>query len=377
VGAGENVTLQDGKRTVLVVDDEVAMRDSCTQVLERQGYCVATAVDGDECLDLVRKTEPDVAILDLKMPGLSDMDLLHTFRSRHPNVVAVVITGYATLNSAVEAMKAGAYDFLPKPFTPDELRMVVNRAMERRDLERKSAALEQDKRLMQDNFAAMVSHQLRSPLAAAAECMETVKTGMTGPLTEKQQSMVDRASRRIDDLLLVIEDWLTLSRIETEGVESMGAVDLKDTLKTVCEKVTADSCRKDVRFEMQMAKEQILVHGDDGLLREVFGNLFNNAMKYTPDEGLITIEMTREGDDAVVSVADTGIGIPEEELPFIFEPFFRGGSQHAKSVGGTGLGLPIVRNIVEAHGGLISVISAVNEGTTFLLRLPLERGIAN
>jgi len=368
------VELQDGRRRVLVVDDEAAMRDSCQQVLEREGYIVETAVDGAQCLECARINEPDVAILDLKMPGISDIELVSVFKERNPGVVPVVVTGYATLNSAVEAMKAGAYDFLPKPFTPDELRVVVCRAMEKRELERKSGALEQEKRLMQDNFAAMVSHQLRSPLAAAAECIEAVRTGVLGSLSDKQQSMIERASNRIDDLLDVIEDWLKLSRLEMGcGEQDMGPVDVCNVIRNAWTGSTGEHDRARVRFNLEVEEDPGPVHGNEGLLGELFGNLFTNSLKYIADSGSVSVTVSSDGSDAVVAVSDTGIGIPEEELPYVFDTFFRGSGELTRSVGGTGLGLAIVKSIVEAHGGLISVDSAVGKGTTFSLRLPKEK----
>jgi len=368
------VELQDGRRRVLVVDDEASMRDSCRQVLEREGYLVESAVDGTQCLECARTNEPDVAILDLKMPGISDIELVGVFKERNPGVVLVVVTGYATLNSAVEAMKAGAYDFLPKPFTPDELRVVVRRATEKRELERKSGALEQEKRLMQDNFAAMVSHQLKSPLAAAAECIEAVRCGILGSLSDKQQSMIERASNRIDDLLDVIEDWLKLSRIETgRGEPDMGRVDACNVIRDAWTGSSDEHDRARVAFNLEVEEDPGTVYGNEGLLTELFGNLFTNALKYITDSGSVSVSVRSGGSDVVVAVSDTGIGIPEEELPYVFDTFFRGSGEHTKSLGGTGLGLAIAKSIVEAHGGIISVDSLVGEGTTFSLRLPKEK----
>lgn len=374
ITGGKSVELQDGRRRVLVVDDEAAMRDSCQQVLEREGYIVDTAVDGAQSLECARTNEPDVAILDLKMPGISDIELVSVFKERNPGVVPVVVTGYATLNSAVEAMKAGAYDFLPKPFTPDELRVVVRRAIEKRELERKSGALEQEKRLMQDNFAAMVSHQLKSPLAAAAECLEAVRIGAMGALSDKQQSMLERASTRIDELLDVIEDWLKLSRIEMgQGEQDMGPVDVCTVIHDAWNGSTDEHDRERVTFNLEVERDPGPVYGNEGLLSELLGNLFTNALKYVADTGSVSVTVRPEGSDAVIAVSDTGIGIPEEELPYVFDTFFRGSGEHAKSVGGTGLGLAIVKSIVEAHGGLIRVESVAGKGTTFSVRLPKEK----
>ena len=120
--------------TVLVVDDEEAIRDSCVQVLTKAGYDCHAGVDGYQGLSLAHELEPDVLLLDLMMPGLDGYEVLEQVMNTHKNTVVIVITGYATIESAVEAMKRGAFDFLPKPFTPDELRLIVNRGLEQRRL---------------------------------------------------------------------------------------------------------------------------------------------------------------------------------------------------------------------------------------------------
>ncbi len=358
---------------MLVIDDEEGMRDSCLQVLDRDGYDVETASDGEGGLDLAREFEPDVAILDLKMPGISDIELLRTFKERNPNTVAVVITGYGTLASAVEAMKTGAYDFLPKPFTPDELRVVVRRAMERRNLECKSAALERDKRLMQDNFAAMISHQLKAPLATAAECVDVTTQGLLGPLSEKQNSMLGRARSKIDHMLSVIEDWLKLSRIESGDFEKqLKPVELEAVLEEAWESSTEKPDRDRISFELIVENDPGPVYGDEGLLGELFGNLFANAVRYTVGPGSVKVTVASERRDLVITVTDSGIGIREEEVPFVFDTFFRGNGARDTQPSGTGLGLPIVKSIVEAHRGFICVTSIEGHGTAFVVRLPKE-----
>ncbi|MDH5203981.1 MAG: response regulator, partial [Nitrospirota bacterium] len=141
-----------GQATILVIDDEEAMRDSCCQVLTKDRYRTETAENADSGLQKIREIKPDLVLVDLKMPGMSGMELLEKVHDIDPNIVSVVITGYATIESAVEAMKRHAYDFLPKPFTPDQLRIVTKRGLERRRLALESARLQQEKEKMKENF---------------------------------------------------------------------------------------------------------------------------------------------------------------------------------------------------------------------------------
>jgi DNA-binding NtrC family response regulator len=162
---------------ILVADDEKAMRDSCALVLEREGFEVVTADEGKAALETLGHRLPDVIIVDLKMPGMSGEEFLTLAKEIDPNLVAIAITGYATLGSAVEAMKAGAYDFLPKPFRAEELRLIVRRALEKRRLSLIAAEAEREKRCMRDHFVAVVSHQLKSPAASLKECLDAVLAG--------------------------------------------------------------------------------------------------------------------------------------------------------------------------------------------------------
>ena len=212
----------EDRGTVLVVDDEEAMRDSCRQVLERGGYEVLEAATAEEALETLRDrrqagSPPAVVLVDLKMPGMGGEVFLRRLREESPHTVPVVITGYATLESAVQSVKDGAQEYLAKPFTPEELRTVVDRSFGRHRLVRRLAALERDKEVMREKFAAMIGHQFRSPLAAVAEYLEVLLGGMAGPLTDEQRKILERMAVRVRHLGELIDDWTLLSG--TEEVE--------------------------------------------------------------------------------------------------------------------------------------------------------------
>jgi len=195
------------KPVILVIDDEETMRDSCSQILDKAGYQSETAEDGAVGLEKIKEIKPDLALIDLKMPGITGMEVLEKAKEIDPSIITVVITGYATVDSAVEAMKKGAYDFLPKPFSPEQLRIIIRRGLERRKLIQEAESLRRDKKLMEENFITMVTHQLRSPLVAVQQYFEVLLAGMVGEVQEKQKEMIQRASDRLDGLLNLINDW--------------------------------------------------------------------------------------------------------------------------------------------------------------------------
>ena len=361
-------------RDILVVDDEECIRAGCTQVLSKSGFHVRTACNAEDALVAVGEKCPDLVILDLKMPGMGGMEFLARAKDACPDAVIVVITGFATLESAVDAMKNGAYDFLPKPFTPDELKLVVGRGIERRQLMLKMAALERDKEMLRDHFAMVVSHQLRSPLAGAMQYMELVDFRFADALPQEVRPILNKVHGKLRELLDVTDKWQRFFRVGTVlKPEDKTIVELPKILQGAWETVRSKSTSP-VRFELCTNGLMGRVQGNGGMLAELFVNLFSNATKYTGANAEIMVRVREEKPCAVIDVTDNGVGIPEEDLPRIFDCFYRGSGEAVKRTAGLGLGLAIVKRIAEAHGGSVSVKSKVGEGTTFSVRIPLEEG---
>jgi two-component system sensor histidine kinase/response regulator len=357
--------------TILVIDDERAMRDSCSQVLTKDGYLTETAQDGDSGLQKVNQLKPDLVLVDLKMPGMGGMELLERIAEIDSNIVSIVITGYATIESAVEAMKRNAYDFLPKPFTPDQLRIIAGRGLERRRLVLESAQLQQEKEMMRENFITLVSHQLRSPLASIQQYFGVILEGFTGEVAGRQKEMIEEAIKRIDELLKLVNDWLNMSRTEagklTEGFERVALAPLlcetMEVLKPLAE-------AKKVSLETNFCNGLPVVQGDGESLKQAFANLISNGIAYNRQGGTVTVSVGDESNHLVVDVSDTGIGISQENLHFIFDEFFRVKTKETRDITGSGLGLPIAKRIIEAHNGSIKVISKPGKGSTFSIFLP-------
>ena len=357
---------------VLVVDDEEPIRDSCRQVLTKAGYECHTAVDGIEGLHFAHQVEPDVILLDLMMPGMDGLSMLDQLIKTHPNVVCIVITGYATIESAVDAMKHGAFDFLPKPFTPDELRVIVTRGLDQRKLLLETAALREEKRRMQQYFISIVAHELRSPLLLIKQYLDLIVGGKMGTVDEVAGEMLAGAHSTTTGLLSIIADWLKLARIDAGDIAGgMEEVDVRAILEKVVEELgpRADDASVALRLDFALPSCAVTAHADS--LAVVFRNLISNAIKYNKPEGTVVVEGTCLDGNLRVDVRDTGMGIPEAEIPFIFEDFFRVKSSKTAEIPGTGLGLSIVKKIVEGHHGSVEVESAEGEGTSFSVFLPL------
>ncbi len=330
--------MPDENPTILVIDDEESMRDSCSQILLKDGYRTVVAEDGEQGLKKIREFRPHLALVDLKMPGLSGFEVLERALALDPDMVMVVITGYATVESAVEAMKKGAYDFLPKPFTPDELRIIIRRGLERRRLKKETEALSREKKLMEEHFVTMVSHQLRSPLVAIQQYFEVLLGGYAAPLDEKAREMISRAAERTSALLQLINDWLDLSRLSHGTlVEKMKPVSLRLLLERLVSFLRPAAAENRVKISMNIQGASDTVWGDEQSLEQLFSNLLGNALKYNRPDGSIAVEIKEEDGTVAVSVADSGIGIPAEHLPYIFDQFYRVKRTEDQKTKGTGL----------------------------------------
>jgi len=372
-------TRRDNRRShrILIVDGEEPLCGSCRQALEAQGLDVAVAGGGQCGVQEVEAIQPDVILLNLDLPGGRGVTLLEELQKSHPERMVIVIADGPSVETSIEAMKGGAYDFLPHPFTPQELRERVMRAIERRVLIQKRGVIEEERRTIQNNFIAMVSHQMKTPLVAIAECIEVLAKGLAGNLTGEQESLVKRVSARIQHLLHLVENFLRLSRFEATGkLESLKDVRLREVAVGAWTSILAECKQKTLNFVLQESEtkeDATTVQGDELLLHEVFVNLFSNSAQYTPSNGDVVLEfLPRSHGCITLKVSDTGVGIPPEEQPFIFDEFFRGASATgANTIPGTGLGLAIVKRIMEAHGGTITMESVPGRGTTCTLKFPV------
>jgi signal transduction histidine kinase len=371
---------------ILVIDDEEGIRAGCRRALEPEGYIVETAATGQEGLRRFREGNFDLVLIDVVLPDMRGVDLLAPILEKDPDVVCVVITGYATVELAVQAIRSGAYDFLSKPFTADVLRMTVAQGLERRRLTREARRLrkieeearelarakEELERLdrFKTTFMWTVAHELRAPLNALQSFLLAILQGYIPP--EEQREVLERAVRRVQELLDLVDDLLKLAAAKSEkGLEKREPVSLADVLEKVAPLFQKEAEAKGLAWDVEVRARPV-VRADPDQVAQVWSNLISNAVKYTPAGGRVRIALEERDGWAVGTVEDTGIGIPPQDRERIFEEFYR--TPQAKEVAprGTGLGLPLVKQIVEAHGGSITVDSEPGKGSRFVFRLPVS-----
>ena len=470
---------------VLVVDDEDRVRTSCRKVLEPQGFEVMEASDGLMGLEMIAEHNPDLVLVDLMMPKMNGMELLVSARRTHPDLAFVVITGFATLDKAVEAMKNGADDFLAKPFKPQDLRLVVQRAL-KQVVTLEAMALEKSRtrvlvetmhsgvlvvnaegevalinqslktalglsesdpsgRLLEDilpageirdilrqainpqteepvklnlalgqgaepsyftvvcapitdrrgrvmgalavfedvtawqrldqlknEYVSTVAHDIASPLGSVLSQLETLSRGLAGELTEKQEHLISRASLRVKGIVELSKDLLELAKMDGGKPPEPEAVDLLAVLKEAAEVAEAAAEQKNQSLVVELPDALPQLSGSQRAFSQVFNNLLSNAVRYTPEGGRIELSAQAELDAVTVSVSDNGLGIPAEDHEKIFEKFYRVKNADTRQIVGTGLGLPIVKRVLEQYGGRIELTSQLGQGSTFKVVVPLD-----
>lgn len=365
------------EKRVLVIDDDEVIQISCQEILQKSGYTVEAFDNGHDGIARFKELRPQLLVVDIKMRGLDGFQVVNIVRGIDPDIVIVVITGYATIETAVEAMKVGAYDFLPKPFTPDELRLIINRGYERWRLAWESKQLQREKEEVERKFVTLVSHQLRSPLVAVKQYLDVLQFNHQGQLPSRVQTAIGRCQVRVEEMLGIIGDWLALSKLE-HGVlcDLKTPTDMHRTIERIVSDYQHEAEIAGVTVRTEMSPDLSQVLGDSVSFSMLVGNLLDNAIKYNRRGGFVTLRTSvdRTGPGAgmaCIEISDTGIGIPQDDIPRLFGEFFRSKTKATESILGTGLGLAICKKITSDLGGSISVRSEEGKGSTFFVRLPL------
>jgi signal transduction histidine kinase/GGDEF domain-containing protein len=378
----------EGKR-ILVVDHEKKNRDLLLDVFTHFGdLAVELAGNGEEALQKIEKTHFDLALIDMKMPQMDGFQLVDEMARRKPGIVTVLMSDNATIDSALEAMRRGASDFLTKPLNLPEMMVRLNKVLEEKQRVKRLGdfigQLEESIRELRkldeikSEFVSVASHEFRTPLAAIKNAVQLILTGKTGAINETQVKFLSMAERNINRLMNILNDLLSLSRIESGKMTlKFENLDLRGLIEFIHSSFKPQTDGKSIHLRMELPPEVPAINGDREKLEQVLTNLVGNALKFTPEGGEIVISAKPDdgnGSRMAISVKDTGAGIPSDQLDRIFEKFHQVEGSLQRSVGGAGLGLAITKGLVEAHQGKIFVESEVGKGSTFTFTLPISQG---
>jgi len=359
-----SVAIMVDKANILVVDDEMGPRESMKMILH-PFYNVYAAESGSDAIELLGQNAIDLVTLDLKMPGLPGIKVLEKVKQHDPDIEAIIITGYGSMDTAVEGLRLGAFDYIAKPFDVNHILSLVKCALDRRNAKLKLRNLKTD-------FLANVSHELRTPLSVVVGFVHLLLDQVLGEVTEEQKKVLEKVYRNSEDLLELIDNVLWMTSLEAGDSSQINeefdiGMIVPETIKRH-EKVLQD---KGLRLSIELPVEGVHVIGDRTKIERIFQNLFSNAVKFTL-QGQITVKAhpSADGKKVEIEIIDTGIGIQKDQLDAIFEPFHQVDSSLKRPFSGLGLGLTVARRMIDLLGGVLEIESEPGVGTHVLLRLP-------
>jgi signal transduction histidine kinase len=363
-------SMDAAKSHILVVDDEMGPRESLKMILHPY-YNVHTAERGAQAVEMLKQIPVDLVTVDLKMPGFSGINVLEKVKQYDPDIEAIIITGYGSLDTAIEGLRLGAFDYISKPFDVNHILALVRRGLDRRNAKARLRQVKSD-------FLSNVSHELRTPLSVVVGFVYLLLNQVIGKLSEEQQKVLETVYRNSEELLELIDNvlWMTsLNAGETSAtIEKFDARDVVNETAKRYEKTIRD---KGLKLNVQLPDSDISIISDRAKVERIFQNVFNNAVKFT-SEGEVTVkaQLTVDRKSVEFEITDTGTGIEESKIDSIFEPFHQADNSTQRAYSGLGLGLTVARRMAELIGGKLEVSSQPNVGTRVTMIFPSQPNAA-
>ncbi len=365
---------------ILVIDDEPGIREGTKRILqnfkvdypfmdEQIDFQVLEAGTGMAGIEIIDRELPEILLLDNKLPDIQGVEVLEYVKSKHYDIVVVMITSYASLELAVKATRDGAFDFIPKPFTPQEIRASVENITKQIFLKRMTQTLNNTGKQIRFQFLSVLSHELKAPLNAIDGYLRMIKDRQFGSNVDAYEEMLDRSMERIKGMRQLILDLLDLTKIETgKATQKLEMVNIRKVIQMSVDTIRPYAIQKDVDLYIN-SRENIEMKSDPGEIEIIMNNLISNAVKYNKTGGRVDIFLEKKDGVVRITVSDTGIGLKLEDKEKIFDDFVRIKSSQTREVSGSGLGLSIVKKIVDMYHGSIDVQSEPDKGTTFIITL--------
>ena len=485
------------KPRVLIIDDEKGLRTGAKRLLEREGYEVQTADNGTEGINLGTNNEFDFAIIDLKMPDIDGISVLKEILNKYPNTICFIATAYASYDTAIESTKVGAFSYIPKPFTPEELLENLQRGYDKRLLTLETERLKKEREdklleiafektrlntiinsitngvvvfnkegetvlfnpaalkylelneikieeniieklhpkiaeiinkflfatgqitksfsvqielkpnhefyieatassiahphgsfagvvvvlrditelkkieFLKSQFVSMVSHELKAPIAAVYGYLRLLNDESINLKNDDRKKFIDRSKVRLDGLLKMVNDLLDISRIEMKNAQrELKDINIKEVIENIIELFSYEIKSKNIFVEINHECNQFILKADHEEITQVLTNLISNAIKYNKQGGKICINFSSSESYLTIEIADSGIGLKANEVEKLFNEFYRAKNELTKDISGTGLGLTIVKRIIDSYSGKIEVESQFSKGTKIRVYLP-------
>jgi len=354
------------KPNILVVDDEMGPRESLKMILNPY-YNVYTADRGAQAVEMLRKFPVDLVTLDLKMPGFSGINVLEKVKQHDPDIEAIIITGYGSLDTAIEGLRLGAFDYISKPFDVNHILALVRRGLERRNAK---AQLRQVK----SDFLSNISHELRTPLSVVVGFVYLLLNQVIGKLTEEQQKVLETVYRNSEELLELIDNVLWMTSLNAgDAAPTTERFDARDVVSETMKRYDRAIREKGLLLSVQLTDDDVPLVSDRAKVERIFQNVFNNAVKFTSEGGItVRVQPSPHRDSVEFEITDTGAGIEESKIDSIFEPFHQADNSMQRAYSGLGIGLTVARRMAELIGGKLAIASKPGVGTRVTMTFPSQ-----
>lgn len=351
------------KPNILIVDDEMGPRESLKMILNPY-YNVYTADRGAQAVEMLKQVPVDLVTLDLKMPGFSGINVLEKVKQHDPDIEAIIITGYGSLDTAIEGLRLGAFDYISKPFDVNHILALVRRGLERRNAKTQLRQVKSD-------FLSNISHELRTPLSVVVGFVYLLLNQVIGKLTEEQQKVLETVYRNSEELLELIDNVLWMTSLNAgDANATIERFDVRDVINETVKRYEKPIREKGLRLDVKLAADDDLsLDSDRAKVERVFQNVFNNAVKFT-SQGEIVVKASALRDRVEIEITDTGVGIEPSKMDSIFEPFHQADNSMQRSYSGLGIGLTVARRMAELIDGKLGVSSKPGVGTRVTMSFP-------
>ncbi len=385
---GHRPCISSGKKTnnmeslkVLVVDDEPGIRSGIVRILknftvsypfmeEDFAFDLVEAETGEMAIEIIDSQKIDIILLDNQLPGINGIEVLEYIKKIQYDALVMMITSYASLDLAVKATNNGAYNFVPKPFTPQELKTAVESITKQLYLKRMTRLMNKEGKQIRFQFLSVLSHELKSPINAIEGYMKMMQEKQIGDNIDDYTTMIERSMERLKGMRTLILDLLDLTRLESgKKARSIQKVDIYEIAKMAMDSMEPLAIQKQVKVRLE-GEPNTYILSDRDELEIILNNLISNAIKYNKDGGSVLVNIATSEVSVKISVEDTGIGMSEEDIEKLFQEFVRIKNAKTKNVTGSGLGLSIAKKMVELNGGNIKVESTPDVGSKFIVTLP-------
>ena len=378
---------------ILIVDDDRDFAESLVDLLVAQGYDTQVADRPEAAIAMVTSSDVAVVMLDIRLGLTSGVDLMSRLKAQRPDLICVLMTAHIDTQTAIKALRHGAYDYCDKSCEPSEIYAVLERCFERRQLQEERRTAHQALRRAKEEaeaarslaeaasqakseFLATMSHELRTPLNAVIGFSQIMMTETLGPIGSAQYR--DYAKDIHDSgvhLLEIINDILDLSKAEAGKLElDEDWVDVRDAVAAACRLIGPRAERAQLSVVERIPANLPPLWADERKLKQILLNLVSNSVKFTPAGGRVEVSAAIEPVEGLSTIVqDTGIGIPAADLDRVLEPFVQVENSLTRSYQGSGLGLPLAAKMMELHCGKLTIASQLGRGTLVRLAFPAER----